>query len=138
MRSEDKSSRSNDSGSSDQASSLRNVDRNGWILLAHIDLDSTHTAQTLDELLRKVLDPFHLHRDFVETVLISAQEAIAGHKPPGTRLEVKHIHLLVYVLKDYKSSERSWNFHRISKTEHGDGNDNRQYLIEFYLYQEDP
>jgi hypothetical protein len=138
MRFEDKSSRSNDSGSSDQASSLRNADRNGWILLANIDLDSTNTAQTLDEWLRKVLDLFHLHRDFVEMVLKSTQEAIAGHKLPGTGLEVKHIHLLVYVLKDQKSGERPWNFYRISKTEHEDGNDNRKYLIEVYLYQEDP
>lgn len=110
----------------------------GWQILGELELPAGSNAEVAIHLwLVQILQPLHLHADFLHKILKSAQEAALRAFQTEAASKFDHIHLLIFVPPEPASNEKTWGFFRIEKSEAQAGVPaTAAHAIEFYLYME--
>jgi hypothetical protein len=109
-----------------------------WHTLGELELPvGVSTNEAVHIWLAEILAPLNLSPDFLERVLISAQES-AGHAlQPNAEGTLSHIHIAILVPRDHAPAGKSWGFFHIERIEaNSDDNDECHHAIDFYLYVE--
>lgn len=116
----------------------RDIPGSGWQMIGEIELPArARVKEILSAWLIELLHPLPLPVEFIERILLSAQDAVehAFEAEPDPRFE--HVHLLVYAPQDRELNGQSWGFFRIEKLENTDpGKSPSDHAIEFYLYRD--
>jgi hypothetical protein len=116
-------------------SSHHSVPSPGWQILGELELTvNPDTDRTVGKWLGIILSPLALPADFLNQVLMSAQEAAMGAMQSETALKFEHTHLLVFGPERLDAKGQTWGFFRIEKiAKTGDGI-YPDHTVEFYLY----
>ena len=109
-----------------------------WQLLDEFRLPiGPDTEATVYTLLREILEPLNLHRDFQDRLLNSAQDAMLRALPSNVESPFEYLHLAVLVPSERDSQRNTWGFFRIEKVDSAEPDKDRpDYAVEFYLYLE--
>lgn len=109
-----------------------------WQLLGETELPLGVDAQSsINAWLLDVLTPLHLHIDFLNKVLKSAEDATARSIETSTVVKCQHTRLLIYVPANRLLNAQAWGFFRIEKAATSAANEHsRAPSIEFYLFLE--
>lgn len=110
----------------------------GWQLLGNLELPVGEEAADLVRLqLTRMLEPLHLHADFLEKILKSAQDSADRGREPNAGLAFGHIHVSVFITKDRVPECTTWGYFRIEKIDSADSyKEHPDHAVEFYLYLE--
>jgi hypothetical protein len=109
----------------------------GWQLMGEQVLPiGTGLQDVLVDWLLRLLRPYHLHKDFQDKLINSANEAVLRAALADSVEQTGHLHALVYI-RNAASTVQTWGFFRIEKIEEPkDGQDTPGHAIDFYLYPE--
>jgi hypothetical protein len=110
----------------------------GWQKLGELELPVGSSAvERINAWLSHILIPLHLHVDFLNKVLQSAQDVAARLKQTEMVIKYQHTCLLLYIPENRPLNVQTWGFFRIEKVETAAENENScDRLIEFYLFLE--
>ena len=114
-----------------------NLPASGWHVLGEIELTvGIDPDRNIRAWLTGILTPLHLHEDFLNKVLMSAQE-YALRALENTDTGHSHIHLAILVQKGHRSPGNTWGFFRIEKIDNAEHKASHpDHTVEFYLYLE--
>lgn len=121
--------------------SPNNFPGTGWQLLDELELSvgsSMDGRIDISVWLTEILSPLELQTDFFKRVLSSAQDGIARAIQLVARMELAHVHLLIFAPAERMSNSQTWGFFRIEKTgESAVAGTPPNHSIELYLYLAD-
>ncbi len=118
-------------------SSFHRASSLGWQLLGELELAiNTQTNRKVGKWLAVVLRPLKLRAAFKNKVLKSAQQSVAPTKHVEAEMQFRSIHILVFAQADHAANGYNWGFFRIEKIENAIDQDEPNYAIELYIYQE--
>jgi hypothetical protein len=108
-----------------------------WRVLGEIELTAgSNPGGNLRARLTEILIQLHLHEDFLNKVLASAQE-YALRAAQNIKTSHGHIHLAILVQQKYQSLGDTWGFFRIEKMDDAEQKvPHPDHTVEFYLYLE--
>jgi len=87
--------------------------------------------------LKDTLNSLHLHEDFLNRILDSAQKTAVRVLLANAKVKLEHIHLLVFAPSNRTSQQQAWGFFSVERLEDKQaGNVGNEHTIEIYLYME--
>lgn len=129
----------------DVAESIEHVDQSrnqrmitGWQFLGELELPVGSDAERIVHTwLTKSLDPLNMHVDFLNKVLMSAQEAVARAIRAEAVMKFGRIQITLFFPSERALKGQSWGFFRVEKImDTLEGAMAPARGIEFYLYLE--
>ncbi|HET7144544.1 MAG TPA: hypothetical protein VFI68_11035 [Anaerolineales bacterium] len=115
-----------------------NPSASNWQVLGQLELmaDSQAHGYLRDQLV-EILKPLHLQENFLNKLLLSAEEYTTRALSSITALGHGHLHLVIFTQPECVSASESWGFFRIEKIDNAEQNPvHPDHVVEFYLYLE--
>lgn len=95
------------------------------------------TDSTVDSWLMELLRPINLPTDFLNRVLASAHKSVVRALHSTIAMELRHIHLSIFVPREHEIKGRTWGYFHIERIEdQADSRVSNDHAIDFYLYME--
>jgi len=119
-------------------SSHNNFPSNDWQILGELELSiGSSAAGLIHARLSRTLEPLDLHTDFLNKILVSAQDAAVRASQAETVMKFGHIHISIFVPHEHASKGKTWGFFHIERIENpSEGAATQDHAIDFYLYVE--
>lgn len=87
--------------------------------------------------LKETLNSLHLHEDFLNRLLDSAQKTVTRVLQANAKVKLEHVHLLVFAPPNRASQQQAWSFFSVERLEDTkEGNGANEHTLEMYLYVE--
>lgn len=120
------------------ASTQPNITNPDWQFLGELELSFNIDMDYAIQLwLTEIVARLNLSKDFLNKIIIAAQESVAHALQSNVELWPGHVHISVYVPYDSNLIGKNWGFFHTKRiSSHADENTNFEHSLDFYLYVE--
>jgi hypothetical protein len=114
------------------------IPESDWQILGEIELSfNTDMNKAIHLWLTEILARLNLSIDFLNKIIITAQESVAHALQSNVEIRYGHIHISVYVPYNANILGKNWGFFHIKRIgSHADKITKFEHSMDFYLYVE--